>query len=73
MSKEWKCKECVLNGTDACKYPYRTDDSNVCKASIIDSDYAYEQGRADMQEFVEKRCEKLGIDYISIFTCNSAD
>ena len=31
------------------------------------------QGRADMQEFVEKRCKELGIDYILIFTCNSAD
>lgn len=34
---------------------------------------AYEQGRADMQDFVEKRCDELGIDHVLIFTCNSAD
>ena len=32
-------------------------------------DEGYKQGIADMQEFVEQRCKKLGIDYISIFTC----
>ena len=32
-------------------------------------DEGYKQGKADMQEFVEQRCKELGIDYISIFTC----
>lgn len=27
----------------------------------------------DMQDFVERRCKELGIDYAAIFTCNSAD
>lgn len=36
-------------------------------------DKGYQQGRTDMQEFVETRCKELGIDYILIFTCNSAD
>lgn len=31
------------------------------------------QIRADEQAFVEKRCKELGIDYILIYTCDSAD
>lgn len=33
----------------------------------------YNKGRADEQEFVEKRCKELGIDYNLIYTCNGAD
>lgn len=29
--------------------------------------------RAEMQEFVEKRCKELGIDYTLIFTCDSVN
>lgn len=33
----------------------------------------YKKGESNMQDFVENRCRKLGIDYTLIFTCNSLD
>lgn len=52
---------------------YKADVEDV---QFLVSDLAfkmYNQGRADEQAFVEKRCKELGIDYILIYTCNSAD
>lgn len=34
---------------------------------------AYKKGFEDCQEFVEKKCKELGIDYINIFTCESKE
>ena len=45
------------------------DDSDDCKCRLED----YQQGRADEQEFVEKKCKELGIDYTLIYTCNSTE
>lgn len=41
--------------------------------NLIERKKGYEQGMKDMQDFVERRCKELGIDYAAIFTCNSAD
>lgn len=44
------------------------DKEELLKALQYDRNQ-YEKGRKDMQEFVEQRCRELGIDYVSIFTC----
>lgn len=34
--------------------------------------YCIKKGEQAMQEFVERRCAELGIDYNAIFTCESS-
>lgn len=54
MKKEWKCKDCVKYGTDACFNGGRFD-YDECKYKLIDCDYAYEQGRSDKyQEIISE-------------------
>lgn len=74
MSKHFSCKDCCKYQTDACDNPkYAESGKHLCPLYVLDIEYCYEKGRADMQDWVEKRCKELGIDYIAIFTCNSAD
>lgn len=58
----------------------RADERKKAERDFQNSDYWNEyleqliaNVRADEQAFVEKRCKELGIDYIQIYTCNSAD
>lgn len=56
--------------TPACKRGFKGFDGQTIGTK---KQLTYQQGRADMQDWVENRCKELGIDYIAIFTCNSAD
>ena len=74
MSKHFSCKDCCKYQTDACDNPkYAESGKHLCPFYVLDIEDCYQKGRADMQDWVEKRCKELGIDYIAIFTCNSGD
>lgn len=65
MDREAMLRECVTPNEEVfemCDKHYKDGFSE-----------GYQQGRAEMQEFVEKRCKDLGIDYTLIFTCESVD
>ena len=52
MTKQWTCKDCVKQGTDACYFKEVVDGYKYCHDIVVDTDYAYAQGRADMIEEV---------------------
>lgn len=53
--------------------PNEVDTRELQKTIAEICNKAYKQGREEEQEFVEKRCKELGIDYTLIYTCDSAD
>lgn len=70
-------EEYVINhsscGMTKCEYVENDIDitCDECQKRMIEEHDA--KIRADEQAFVEKRCKELGIDYIQIYTCDSAD
>ena len=65
MSKQWECKDCVKQGTDACYFKEVVDGYKYCHDIVVDVDYAYAQGRADViEEFVEMLTNDWGLDII---------
>lgn len=54
MSKQWTCKDCVKQNTDACYFTEVLDGHKYCHDIVVDVDYAYEQGRADVWTDIEK-------------------
>lgn len=70
------CNECLYDKDGICQNDecsFDLEGSCLEFESRKTYDSGYQQGRADEQAFVEKRCKELGIDYILIYTCNSAD
>ena len=66
----------VYNALNARCVPYRKATKiklNELLDIAKDVDKAITKSEHDMQEFVENRCRKLGIDYTLIFTCHSVD